>query len=177
MNITLGSTNPIKISALEQTILKFEELKTYTVKGINVDSNVQEQPKSFEETITGATNRAKACFKENLSFGIESGLVKASKANSGYIDITACIVFDGINCFLGTSSGFEYPKQVITEVFENGLDISQAFNKLKLTENTDIGKSIGAMGVLSKGEVPRLKITSDAIYMSLIPFLNKKLYL
>lgn len=64
----LGSQNKVKLASVK------EVLKDYEVIGINVDSGVGSQPKSDEETIQGALNRALALPKDGLRLGLEAGV-------------------------------------------------------------------------------------------------------
>ena len=62
MKILVGSKNPVKIEAVEETFLKY--FKKVEVIGIEVDSNVPNQPIN-EETFEGAENRALALKRIN----------------------------------------------------------------------------------------------------------------
>lgn len=64
----LGSKNIVKLEAVK------EVLNDYDVIGISVDSKVGSQPKSDEETIQGALNRALALPKDGLRIGLEAGV-------------------------------------------------------------------------------------------------------
>ena len=72
----VGSKNPVKIEAVRNAFSKY--FKNIEIIGLNVGSGVSNQPKSDEETIGGAKNRATQCLtKDNeadFGIGIEGGL-------------------------------------------------------------------------------------------------------
>ena len=63
MKINVGSTNQIKVDAVKEKILEYDFLKNAEITGIEVSSEVSDQPKTLEETIQGAMNRAKNSFQ------------------------------------------------------------------------------------------------------------------
>ena len=108
--INIGTKNPQKIDAVKEVLIEYPDFKDSKINGIAADSKVSEQPKSMDETITGAINRAKNCFLNcDYSIGLESGLMKVPYTKTGYMDFTACAIYDGNKIHLGFSSAFEYP--------------------------------------------------------------------
>lgn len=177
MIINVGSKNPEKIEAVKEILKEYSDFKDCEVLGIKTDSGVSNQPKNMDETIQGAINRAKGCFMNcDYSIGLESGLMKVPETKTGYMDVTCCAIFDGKKIHLGLSSAFEYPIKVTKMVFEEGLDINQAFFKTGLTDNPNLGSAEGAIGFLTKGRVLRRDYTKQAIYMALIHLENPELY-
>jgi inosine/xanthosine triphosphatase len=177
MRINVGSKNQVKIEAVKETIQNYNFLRNFEVNGVEVLSNVSDQPKSLEETIEGAKNRAKNAFQNcNFSFGIEGGLFKVPSSKSGYMEICACVIFDGINFHIGMSSVFEYPKKMMELILKNNLDASQAMFQSGLTQNKNIGSDIGAIGVLTKGRLNRKELTKQAVVNALIHLENPELY-
>jgi inosine/xanthosine triphosphatase len=177
MRINLGSKNPTKIAALKETISAYDFLSGAEIVPMEVESGVSPQPKSLDETITGATNRAKAAFSNcGYSIGIESGLMKVPQAKSGYMDLTVCIIYDGKEPHLGLSSAFEFPPEITKMIHEKGLDANQASFKFGLTKHENVGSLEGAVGVLTKGRVTRKDYTKQAIQMALIQIENPSYY-
>jgi len=169
MKINVGSANQIKVDAVKEKILEYDFLKNAQVAGIEVSSDVDGQPKTLDETLKGAMNRAKNSFKDcDLSFGLESGIMPVPYTKTGYMDVCACAIFNGKEHFLGLSSAFEYPQKVIDLVLGEGLNISEAFYKSGLTENTYIGYAEGAIGYLTKGRLIRKEYTKQSITTALI---------
>ncbi len=178
MIINLGSKNQVKIDALAEIIKDYQFLQHSTIVPLDAPSRVYRQPMCIEETIIGAKNRAKGAFKDcNLSFGIESGLIAIPHTNTGYMDICACVVYDGHNQSTGLSCAFELPPQVTKELLENGADINEAFYKCGYTSNPKLGSAEGAIGMLTNGRITRKEYTKQAIQMALIQLENYHLYL
>jgi len=169
MKITIGSGNEIKINALKEIIKDYDFLRGARVSSKKVSSDVADQPKSLEETIKGAMNRAKNAYNAcDFSIGLESGLMKIPFTKTGYMDVTACAIYDGKEFHLGLSSAFEYPKEMTRMVLEKGLDIDQAAYSIGLTKSKRIGSSEGVVGLLTKGRLLRKEYTKQAITTALI---------
>lgn len=176
MKIKVASLNPQKIQAVQDTILDYEILREAIVEGISADSGVSDQPKSLEETVNGAINRAKNAFVDcDLSFGIESGLISVPNTKSGYMDLCFCAIYDGKEVHLGCSSIFEVPKKIM-DLMHQGMNMSDACFEAGLTENKTVGSAEGLIGILTRGRVTRLAYTKQAIISALIHLENKELF-
>ncbi len=169
MRLNIGSTNKIKIEALQEIIKNYPHLKDAEVFSINVVSEVSDQPKSLEETVRGAMNRAKNAFINcDYSFGVESGLMQVPNTKTGYMDVCVCSIYDGKEYFLGLSSAWEAPKKVVDLMLQEGLDMNDAAYKAGLTQNSKVGAAEGLVGVLTKGRLNRKEYTKEAIRTALI---------
>jgi len=181
MIIVVGTKNQIKLDAVRETIDDYELFRGFEVKSYDAPSQVADQPKSLDETVSGAKNRAESAFKGlclakgDLGIGIEDGLIVVPGSLTGMMNICCCSFCDGCQHHLGFSAGFEYPPEAIALVGE-GLDINQAFYKMKLTDNPKIGSSIGAIGILTKGRWLRKDTVKQALIAALVQIDNKGLY-
>ena len=176
MKIKVASLNPQKIQAVKDTVLDYPELKDALVEGVSAPSDVSDQPKSLEETVNGATNRARNAFVDcDYSFGIESGLISVPKTKSGYMDICVCAIYDGKDFHLGCSSVFEVPNKIM-ELMHTGMNMQDACFEAGLTQNKNLGSAEGMIGILTKGRVTRLAYTKQAIISALIHLENKNLF-
>ena len=177
MIIRVGSENRNKIEAVRQVIQNYDFLKLAGVEGCKVDSGVSEQPSSLEETIQGATNRAKNAFQNcNYSIGLESGMIPVYiEGKKRYFQHTVCSIYDGKKHGLGFSPAFELPPKVAKFMLE-GKDLEQATLNSGLTSNPRIGKAEGIIGILTQGKVTRMDYTKPAIQMVLIHLQNPELY-
>lgn len=177
MKIIVGTKNNTKISAVQEIISDYDFLKNSEVIGIETESGVNDQPKSLEETIRGAKNRAEKVFENcNYSIGIESGLMKVPETKSGFMDVCVCAIFDGKNFHLGLSSAFEYPKEITRLINEDGLNATEAANKIGLTTNPKLGSAEGIIGIITKGRITRKEYTKQAIRTALMHLENPELY-
>lgn len=176
MKITIGTKNKIKENALREIVADYDFLKTAAVELIDTDSGVADQPKSLEETVIGAKNRAKKAFQNcDLSVGIEDGLMAVPESLTGFMNVCVCAFYDGQKYCLGISAAFEYPPKAI-ELVKRGMDINQAFYKLGLTGNLSIGSAEGAVGILTHGRWQRKDTIKQAIISALIQIEGKELY-
>ena len=174
--IHIGSKNQTKIQAAKNIILSNDLFRGAEIVGSDVDVEEFGHPKTIEETIMGAKQRAKAAFKECvLSVGIESGLIVAPQTKAGYLETTACALYDGEQFAIGMAPAFEWPPKV-TKMILDGLDGSQAFKATGLTEHEKIGAAEGAIHVLTHGKINRTKLNELAITMALLQFENPDNY-
>jgi inosine/xanthosine triphosphatase len=177
MKIIVASTNPQKIKAVSDLISQYNFLAEASVEGVNINSGVSDQPKSLEETIQGAINRAKSAFNNaDYSFGIESGLMQVLHTKSGIMDVCVCAIFDGKNIHLGLSSAFEPPKKIVDLMHNKGMNMSDACVEIGLTDNPKLGSSEGLIGILTRGRMNRLAYTTQAVMTALIHLENTHLF-
>lgn len=168
--ISVGSHNPVKVESVAELIREYPHLADLEVVGVDASSDVSSQPKSLEETVRGAMNRARHAFQDcRYSVGLESGLMHVPETKSGYMDVCVCAIFDGTEFHLGLSCAWEFPDpSVMRSIFSDGLDMSQAINKAGLTKDANIGSGEGAIGILTKGRLNRKEYTKQAIRTALI---------
>ncbi len=170
MKVAVGTTNPVKIKAVETVFTRI--YGQVGVEGVKVNSGVPPQPFG-DETVTGAMNRAKCAYapeKFDLGVGIEAGLFKVGGIT---IDIQYCAIYDGSWLTLGCGSGFEYPSVVLDEVLA-GKEVGDVMSRVAGVDN--LGEKQGAIGFLSKGILTRTQLTEQSVFMALIPRLNPGLY-
>jgi inosine/xanthosine triphosphatase len=172
MKVAVGSTNPVKVKAVENVFRRvYGEV---SVEAVAAASGVPAQPFG-EETITGAINRAKSAYapeKFDMGVGIEAGLFKVSEAEIT-IDIQYCAIYDGSWLTLGCGGGFEYPSVVLGEVLA-GKEVGDVMSRVAGIK--DLGEKQGAIGFLSKGMLDRTQLTEQSVFMALIPRMNPGLY-
>ena len=168
MKINIGSANKIKVDAVKELLLDYPHLKDAEISSFEVSSGIADQPKSLEETVQGAMNRAKEVLKDSTyGFGIESGLMIVANTKSGFMNVCACAIYDGKEYYLGLSSAWEAPNKVMEHIKE-GLNMSQAAFKEGLTNNPKIGSAEGIISILTKGRLTRKTYTQEAIRAALI---------
>ncbi len=176
--ISIGTSNPTKIQAVEEVTRTSSLFTGLRIKYFAAPSGVSEQPMSLEETVQGAKNRALKAFKDcKYSIGLESGLMKAPGTKTGMIEFCACAIYDGKHYATGFSCGFELPPKILDMIKKDGIDMGDAYLRSGLTKNPKLGSAEGAVGLLTKGRVTRKDYTIQAIEMALIQFENPDLYL
>lgn len=114
MRIVLGSKSEDKYQILFNCLNVLKIQYSEIIKQ-DVRSDISDQPLSKEETILGATNRAKNAFKvvkdkkDIVSIGLEGGL---TKIDGIYNLICAAVIYDGKNVYIGTSKLIILPIEV-----------------------------------------------------------------
>lgn len=174
--VSIGSRNPVKVNAVKNAFANY--FKEVEIKEVEVESKVREQPLNLDEIVEGAKNRAKKVFegsRSDFAVGIESGIIEFHSAESGYMELTLAVIFDGRKYYFGAAPLFEYPKKVIELVLKEKKDITSAFNKLH-GMHKELGKREGAIGVLSKGVIKREKFTEMAVVMALTGIVSKEFF-
>lgn len=171
MIIAVGTTNQIKIQAVEEIVRDYPQFAHAKVHSFASPSGIADQPLSLEEIITGAKNRAKhaylACDGCVYSFGIESGLFEAKGVQTGFLEASICCIYDGVDYYTGLSCGFEIPPQILKLVLDHNRDLSQACYESGVTTNTKLGAAEGLVGILTKGRINRKEYTKQCVTTAL----------
>lgn len=176
MKIIVGSKNPNKVEAVRE-VFKDTFGTDLDVAGMDVSSDISDQPFSLEETITGAINRAKNAYQDcDFSVGIEGGLMEVPHSKSGYMQFEVCVLFDGSDCYLGLTGLFAIPSHIIETIKKEGTNLSHALLKHGHTDSEYIGHDQGVIGVFTKGKINRKEFTKQAVEMMLIHFNNKEIF-
>lgn len=179
MKIHVGSKNQVKINAVADAIKLYPNLfPKPEILGIDVQIELFGHPKSIEETVRGAIERAKKAYGDcDYSFGLEGGLMKVPLSKSGFMEVGVCAIYDGKQIHLGLSPAFEWPKRVTNLIRSNKADASQALKQLRLTWHEKVGAVEGGMiGVLTQGRITRENYTKYSIIMALIHLENSDLF-
>lgn len=176
MIVAVGTSNPVKVKAVENVLSKFYEV---TVIMREVSSKVPPQPIGLETTIEGAISRAKAALeieaRAELGVGIEAGIIPIPGTLSGYMDQQFAAILDRSGRItIGGGPAFEYPLFLVKRVLNEGIEVNTAM--ADLTGDLGLGHREGAIGYFSKGAINRTALTELAVLMALIPRLNQNLY-
>jgi inosine/xanthosine triphosphatase len=174
--VIIASTNPVKINAVSNAFRKVFNEITFDYQGINVPSNVSEQPMNSNETLQGAQNRAMNAKKiindASYYIGIEGGL----EILNNEIEVFAWVYIINSASKIGISrtSSFFLPeglKQLILKGYELGVADDMFFNRHNSKQQN------GAIGILTNNIIDRTKYYEEAVILALIPFINPDLYL
>lgn len=142
MDVAVGSTNPVKLEAVEGAIRR-----DATIAAVSVDSGVSEQPIGHEETARGARIRARNAFtagKYDLAIGIE-----------------------GEEDHLGCGPGIPLPDAIADRIDEGG-ELGPILDDILGTE--EIAKGEGAAGVFTRGRIDRAEALETVVAGSIAPF-------
>ena len=173
LNVIVGSKNPTKIKAVSGAFKRVFKKNNVVVSGVSVPSGVSDQPMGSNETKTGAENRLKKVKAQHADFyvGIEGGCSYINKNLYAF----AWVVAENKEGRQGQgkTSMFQLPKK-IKELIEGGVELGVADDIVFNRNNSK--KKDGAIGILTGGLIDRTKYYEEAVVLSLIPFLNKKLF-
>ena len=180
--VRVGSTNAPKLEAVRRALSPYAE--GLVVEGVEVASGVAEQPVGFEEIVAGARNRAEAALRSGeceLAVGIEDGLVALAAAPGGPLNVGCAVVTDGKRMGLGFSAGFAYPPACAGPALAQRQPVGELFDRLwqeRRGEASDLpsGRSLGNVGRLSLGVLPRAEYARHAVVCALLRFLHPDLY-
>ena len=174
MKVGVGSKNPNKVKSVESVMKKIYTQEHLEVIGLDINSKISSQPFNGE-TIEGAINRAKEVMNKidaDLAVGIEAGLFRFPFLSTDYLDIHWCAIQDKMKKItIGCSSGFELPSKVVYQVKKCGKEVGKAMDEFVGID--DIGRKMGAIGILSKGILDRTGLTEQAVLMAMIPRINE----
>ncbi|QFU82876.1 inosine/xanthosine triphosphatase [Natronorubrum aibiense] len=165
MDVAVGSTNPVKIDAVERTLERFDP----TVTAVAVDSGVPEQPWSIDETVTGADTRARRALEAtgaDYGVGLEGGVARLEGV-PGLSLIMWAAVTDGERLERGGGPTLPLPDDVATRL-EAGAELGPVMDDRLGTDG--IAKDEGAAGVLTAGLTSRAQALGEAVACAFGPF-------
>ena len=176
--VVVGSTNPVKIAAVRVVLERIGARAR--VDGIAVASGVRDQPVGDDETIRGATQRARAVLAETdaeFAVGLEGGVVDARGVAAGARVMRTCawaavVARDG-RVGTGGSLAMTLPARVATLV-RDGVELGHAMDRV--TGGHDTKRGAGAVGILTAGLVDRQRAYEALVAYALAPFLTPELY-
>lgn len=175
LQIVVGSTNPMKVAAVEEVVATYAGLSGAEIGSIAVESGVSDQPLTLAETVQGAKGRATGAHSgEGLGIGIESGLM--AMPGGGYAVVCAAAVFDGDEHHVGTSCGVRLPQAVAELMVSGGRNLNEAMLECGLTSNERLGAAEGTIGLLTGGRISRRDHCKQALIMALVSIEHRTVF-
>ncbi len=185
--VRVGSLNPPKLAGVRAAVASFAPAAE--VEGVEAESGVPDQPVGFAEIAQGARNRARAAHRArgacDLGVGYEDGLVVLPGTSEGWFNVGCAAVTDGERVGLGLSSGFAYPPACAAAAVADREPIGELFDafwrerapgKERPAAAEPSALSIGNVGELTLGALPRADYTRHAVLCALVHFLHPELY-
>lgn len=176
MDIAVATDNQVKIEAVKEALACSQLFKEFNIVQKAISSGVSELPRSLEETISGAVNRARSAFESGVykfGIGLEGGLMEVPQAKSGLMVVEVCVIFDGSKTHLGFSPAFENHEKAVNFIIEKNMGLIEAYLRAGLTSNPKLGHSEGVVGLLTKGKVTRKEYIKLSVWMALIHLENE----
>ena len=176
MRVIVGSTNTGKVEAARSVFRK--AFGAVTVDSVSVHSGVTSQPVG-NDCFVGARNRATASLESarasdnrvDYAVGLEGGLIELYETWFGLS--VACVVAASGRVSFGTSPLFEMPADVVGEVSRGG-EIGDIM--IRLSGDSAIRHSKGAVGFLTRGLLTREAAHEAALMAALAPHLSPERY-
>ena len=162
MKIYVGTTNNAKLAAVKEVLSEFE------VIGIKVDSKVSNQPKSDEETITGAYNRAKA-LPHGFRLGLEAGVHET--LGEMYLTNFGVLIDEDDNVYYAGGTRLPLPHEVVEGIMAGYelADVMTQITKDKETRNRD-----GAIVYFTNEQVVRKDIFTHIVKLLYGQYLHRR---
>lgn len=161
MHIFVGSTNPVKINAV--IAAASEQWPEVEVAGFEVASGIPEQPWGDEQTLTGATNRARAALaagqaknpgaSEYLGVGLEGGVIEfqGNIWSTVWVSVVDSSAADGA-VLSSNGARFMVPETVAAKLRAGG-EMGPVMSEL--CSGADIKRTQGMIGIVTNGFVDR----------------------
>ncbi len=173
--VAIGSKNAVKVRAVKKAWTSMMGEAEF----LSIDPpRYTHQPVGLDETLDLARMRARYSLEQvgaDYGVGIEAGLIKVYGGITGYIDTQVCVILDrnGLET-IGFSAGFEFPPQATARAVRERVELGKTMEEL--CKRRDIGRMLGAVGVLTRGVITRTDLSFQAVVMALIPRINARLY-
>lgn len=170
--IAVGSTNPVKVTAVRQTVARI--WPTATVVAAAVSSGVSEMPLSDAESLRGARQRARAALdrlEADLGVGLEGGV---SEGESGLMLHGWVAVVDGNGREgIGCAGRLPLPAAIAARI-RDGEELGLVMDEILNTRH--VSQKGGTIGALTAGLVSRRDAFAHAVAYALAPFVASHLY-
>ena len=174
MRVAVGSKNPVKIAATKQAFEMVFPEEEWIVEGIDVHSEVSDQPMSDKECITGARNRANKArkkLKSEFGVGLEGGLheIDGQWFDCGWIIVVNKKGEEGC----GSTIKIATPKKFMKLVHQ-GVELGVANDIVFKTKNSK--QSDGHFGLMTRNAITRTTGYRDGVIAALSRFVHANLY-
>lgn len=168
----VGSTNPVKIGAVKDALGKLFPHADYV--GVEVGSGVRAQPKSDEETMKGARNRARKVLRvthADMAIGLEGGVTETPL---GMMNTVWCCVMtrSGVTSVSG-GSHFVLPKK-LAQAIREGREMADVLDEV--SGQKDVRSKQGVIGFLTKNLIDRRTEYAHLVRLAMVKLQRPELY-
>jgi len=172
MKVVIASHNPAKIRAVNDAFGLQFPAESIDFIPVTVDSGVHEQPRSDDETLRGARNRAHNAFvvRPDADFwiGLEGGIETVGDQLMAFAWMAAL----GKDGNISTARTVTLPlPPAVKSLVEQGLELGDANDRVFSTVNSK--HEGGAFGLLTGGLYTRETVYTEALVIALVPFINE----
>ena len=178
--IVVASNNPVKVQAARVGFQRMFPGEGFTFTTVSVPSGVDDQPRSSEETLQGALNRAQNARalspRADYWVGIEGGIEDSPEGRLTPGEMCAfawVVVLSQDRTGKGRTGVFFLPPRV-AELVRQGKELGEADDIV--FGRTNSKQENGAVGLLTGDLIDRAAFYYQAVLLALIPFRNEGLY-
>jgi inosine/xanthosine triphosphatase len=171
LKVVVASRNPVKIAAAQRAFSAQFPDQGIEVWPVEVDSGVNEQPRSDDETRTGARTRAANAriLEPDADFWV--GLEGGTEVIGGRLMTFAWMAVRSREGGLGEARSVTLPlPPAVKDLVDSGLELGAANDRVFETLDSKHGE--GAFGLLSDGRFTRQAVYEQTLTIALIPFVN-----
>lgn len=172
MKIAVGSTNPVKVAAVRQVVLR--QWPDAEVVALEVSTGISAMPMSDAESQAGARNRALAALAQthaDLGVGLEGGV---NPEAIGLVLHGWVVVVDGNGrTGIGGAGRLPLPESIARRVLA-GEELGPVMDDV--LGQTEVRKQGGAVGALTAGLVLRQEAFAQGVAYALAPFVASQWY-
>ncbi|MFD2618014.1 DUF84 family protein [Terrilactibacillus laevilacticus] len=151
MLISVGTTNPAKLKAVE-SLIQFEKLEA-VCQSIETNSGVRAQPLSDEETRQGAIQRAKSALEmssSDISIGLEGGV--SEHDGEMYLCNWGALIDGKGHLFTASGAKIVLPS-TLSDGIKQGAELGNLIDEFSKKHN--VRKGEGTIGILTNGRMNR----------------------
>ncbi len=164
--VVVASLNPAKINAVNSAFQSAFPHQAFEFIGISVESEVDDQPMSDEETRDGALNRVKNAKISQPDADYYVGLEAGIEDN---VTFAWMIIESDTHRGESRSASLMLPPLVI-EKLDHANELGDVMDEVFGTEN--IKQKGGAISLLTQDLLTRSSVYHQALILALIPFIN-----
>ena len=157
LSVALGSENQQKLEATQAALMT--RLPQCDIITVSVDSDVSEQPLTFQETVRGARNRAQRARQQtdaSLGIGIEGGVTECTAIDESLL-IMWITVDDGLTLYEAAGPALPLPP-LLAEGIAEANELGDVIKEI-----SDTAANQGAAGVVTNRWVTRTEALTIGI--------------
>jgi inosine/xanthosine triphosphatase len=173
--VSIASLNPVKKQAVQNGFLSVFPDVDFHWQTINTPSGVSNQPKTNQETLTGAMNRLASIRRSHPNSDFWAA-VEGGVEFHGVNEMSAfawIVIQNSLQTGKARTASFHLPPQ-ITKLVLAGKELGEADDIVFQQSNSK--QKNGAVGLLTRDQITRTSLYEQAVILALIPFINPGLY-
>ncbi len=166
--VIVASTNPVKIQAALDGFRRMLPDRAVRADGIAVPSAVSHQPRTDQETLRGAEERAARAMEStpdaDMWVGIEGGVAEMGFGMAAF----AWVVVQSRRQTGRARTGTFMLPEAVARLVRAGVELGDADDRV--FGSMDSKRNMGAVGLLTGGVIDRQALYAHAVALALIPF-------